>query len=202
MFHNFTLNENTHRIVIMKKLLVTFFTVLFCLTLSVGWSVTMDDLFKRDGLYYKKFTEVPFTGKTDGKSQGSFKNGKREGSWAKYWYNGQLWNEGDYKNGKREGSWIGYYKNGQLHYKNNYKNNKMEGSWVSFHKNGQLNSKGDFKNGKKEGLWLGYYGNGQLLLKGQFKNGLQEGSWIGYHDNGTINMRFTATFKNGQWISD
>ena len=33
---------------------------------------TMDDLVKRDGLHYKKFTDVPFTGEVTGKKQGSF----------------------------------------------------------------------------------------------------------------------------------
>jgi hypothetical protein len=32
---------------------------------------TMDDLVKRDGLHYKKFTDVPFTGEVTGKKQGS-----------------------------------------------------------------------------------------------------------------------------------
>jgi len=37
-------------------------------------------LVKRDGIYYEKFTDVPFTGKVDGKTTGYFKNGKRDGS--------------------------------------------------------------------------------------------------------------------------
>ena len=103
IFHNFTLNTNIHRIVIMNKLLITFFTVLFCFTLSVGWSEVMDDLVKRDGLYYKKFTQVPFTGKITGQDQGTFKNGEAEGFWVSYYENGQLWGKGNYKNSKWEG---------------------------------------------------------------------------------------------------
>jgi len=30
----------------------------------------MDDLMKRDGFYYREFTDVPFTGKITGKEQG------------------------------------------------------------------------------------------------------------------------------------
>jgi antitoxin component YwqK of YwqJK toxin-antitoxin module len=108
------------------------------MTSSVGWSETMDGLIKRDTIYYKKFTEVPFTGKIDGQEQGSMKNGKREGSWDRrlhsslsywvsYWKSGQLWNKGDYKNGKKEGSWVSYYNDGSI--------------WKQF--------SGTFKNGKK-----------------------------------------------------
>ena len=98
----------------MNKTLITFFTLLFCLTSSVGWSETMDDLVERDGVHYKKFTQVPFTGEVTGKEQGSFKNGKKEGFWTEYWKNGQLFSKGDFKNGKKEGSWVGYEEDGSL----------------------------------------------------------------------------------------
>ena len=48
----------------MKKLTLTFLTILFCLTSSVVWSKTVsdDDLVERNGLLFKKFKEVPFSG--------------------------------------------------------------------------------------------------------------------------------------------
>ena len=193
---NFTLNVNIHRIVIMKKLLITFFTVFFCLTSSIGWSLELNDLVKRDGIYYEKFSDVPFTGKTTGPDQGSFKNGKKDGSWISYWGNGQLSFKGDYKNDKREGSWVRYWDNGQLNYKGDYKNGKREGSWVSYHENGQLNEKSYIKNGEKDGSWVRYWKNGQLRDKGDYKNGKKEGSWISYYDNGTVFKELTGTYKN------
>ena len=74
----------------------------------------MDDLVEREGTYYKKFSDVPFTGKTEGKEQGSFKNGLREGPWEIYHENVRLNSKGDYKNGKKEGSWVGYLKDGSV----------------------------------------------------------------------------------------
>ena len=41
---------------------------------SPSWSETMDDLVERDGLYYKKFTNTPFTGEVSGIQSGGFKN--------------------------------------------------------------------------------------------------------------------------------
>ena len=61
----------------------------------------MDDLIVRDGLFYKLFSDVPFTGKLTGYQQGSFKNGERDGPWVGYYENGQLWYKGNFKNGKR-----------------------------------------------------------------------------------------------------
>ena len=111
----------------------------------------MDDLVEREGTYYKKFTDVPFTGQVEGKRQGSFKNGKHEGSWVGYHDNGQLLEKGDYKNGRQEGSWVSYYENGQLMYK------------------------GDYKNGRHDGSWMGYFDDGSVItpLTGTYKDGVK-----------------------------
>ena len=112
----------------------------------------MADLVERDGLTYKKFTDVPFTGEVDEELwQGDYKNGKQEGPWVFYHKNGQLRTKGNYKNGEWEGPWIWYYKNGQLKSKGDYKNGKREGSQVMYHKDGRVDERGTgtFKNGKK-----------------------------------------------------
>ena len=82
----------------------------------------MDDLVERDGLYYKKFTDVPFTGKITGKTQGLFKNGRKHGLWVGYHDNGQLGYKGTYKNGKLDGPWVYYHDDRQLKYKATFKN--------------------------------------------------------------------------------
>ena len=46
----------------------------------MGEEVTMDHLVERDGVHYKKFTDVPFTGKVTGESQEPFKDGKQGGT--------------------------------------------------------------------------------------------------------------------------
>ncbi len=64
----------------MKQTLLTICLILFALP-SWGEALTIDDLVERDGLYYKKFSDVPFTGEiSQGKEQGSFNNGKRNGN--------------------------------------------------------------------------------------------------------------------------
>ena len=37
--------------------------------------IDCDDLVRREGLFYEKFTNIPFTGEATGQIQGSFKNG-------------------------------------------------------------------------------------------------------------------------------
>jgi hypothetical protein len=57
------------------KLINTLLTVLLITLLpSLGWSTPLDELVFRDGLYYPKFSDVPFTGEVTGRTQGNFPN--------------------------------------------------------------------------------------------------------------------------------
>ena len=98
----------------MKKLSLTLLTCLLFLSPNVVLSETMDDLVVRDLIYYKKFSDVPFSGKTTGLQQGTFKKGVLDGEWISYWDNGQLYSKGNYKNGGREGAWVYYRNNGNV----------------------------------------------------------------------------------------
>ena len=102
---------------------------------------TMDDLVERDGLYYKKFTDVPFTGTITGKSQGEIKNGRKDGSWTVHHDNGQLWWKGTYKHYRPNGPWVWYHDNGQLSYKGTYKDGYKVGPWTAYWNNGGLKEK-------------------------------------------------------------
>ena len=163
-------------------------TILLCLSASLVWSETMDDLVMRDNLYYKKFTDVPFTGKVTGNgssewrksfiSKGSFKNGKKNGLWIRYYDNGQLWDKGTYINGKKEGYWIAYFDDGKLWYK------------------------GNMRNGNEDGFWIFYFSNGQLHYKGKYINFKKEGPWVSYLRDGSVIPSDTGTFKDGKKISD
>jgi hypothetical protein len=61
----------------MKKFFVPAALTLALLpSIAFGDTNRLDSLVKTGELYYKKITDVPFTGKTTGKIQGSFQNGK------------------------------------------------------------------------------------------------------------------------------
>ena len=118
---------------------------------ALAFGETIDDLVITNGLYYKKYTDVPFTGNTTGKSQGSFRNGKKHGPWVSYHDNGQVFSQGTYKNDKEDGPWVVYYKNGQLLSKGTLKDGKMDGPWVGYNDDGTVWEKytGTYKNGVK-----------------------------------------------------
>jgi antitoxin component YwqK of YwqJK toxin-antitoxin module len=134
----------------MKRILAPIVLLTFLFP-SLAYGVTMDDLVVRGGLWYEKFNDVPFTGKTTGKTQGTFRNGKKDGPWVYYRSNGQLRFKGTLKNGKREGHWVHYHLNGQLWDKGTYKDGKRDGPWVGYNKDGTVRESdtGTFKDGVK-----------------------------------------------------
>ena len=158
----------------MRHLLTSVIFVVFLFpSLALGQGVTMDDLVERDGLYYKEFTDVPFTGEVTGQHQGRIKDGKQDGPW------------------------VGYHENGQLNYKGTYKDGEQDGPWVVYHDNGRLSYKGAWKNEAQDGPWVGYWEGGELWLKGTYKDGKKEGVWVGYFSDGTVWEKYTGTFKDG-----
>ena len=85
--------------------------------------VKFKDLVITNGLYFKKLTNIPFTGKvTEGREQGRLKNGKKVGVWVEYDGNGRVSKEVTYENGKKV-TWVKYkyHSNGQLRTKETYK---------------------------------------------------------------------------------
>ena len=117
--------------------------------LALGGEVKLEDLVVREGLFYKKFLDVPFTGRTTGTEQWTFRNGKKDGPYVSYHKNGQLYEKGTYKDGKLDGPWVEYYKDGHLLFKGTFKDGKRDGPWIFYWSNGQLDFKGTYKDGKK-----------------------------------------------------
>ena len=75
--------------------------------------VTMEELEERNSIYFKKNSNIPFTGKIDGFSfgvytKGQMKTGKAEGEWYFYHSNGNLDRVGNFQNGLQDGKWYFY----------------------------------------------------------------------------------------------
>ena len=112
--------------------------------------VKMNDLTERDGLYFKKSSEIPFTGELEGRYQGKMLDGKREGLWLTYSPEGNLWFKKNYVNGIIDGISFMYHMNGQLRSKSLY-DMGVELSTEEYDKKGRLRFKLEFEkdvNGK------------------------------------------------------
>ena len=60
--------------------------VLLFPAIVVGETVKREDLTKRDGLFYKKFTDVPFSGEVNYgvRKREAYKDGKKNRTWVEY----------------------------------------------------------------------------------------------------------------------
>ena len=213
------------------KTLLTLLTCLFVLSPTVVMSETVkwDDLVERNGIYYKKFTDVPFTGTVTGKSKGKVKKGKRDGPWVSY-LDGQLFSKGTYKDGKRHGPWVQYWLNGKLWSKGTYKNGLKEGPFVSFERDGKVRGKdtGTYKNGEKiepnvvisetvkygdlvERNGLFYKRSSDVPFSGEvtgrlqvtIKNGKRVGAFVTYWENGQLMTKgnYKDEDRDGAWVN-
>ena len=100
--------------------------ILFFLKLLKNHNIVdllFDDYLFRDGKVYKKFSDVPYTGKIkspNGKDKfwmtTNYKNGLAHGLYQRFFLDGSLMETGMYKKGDREGEWKGYYPDGSIDY--------------------------------------------------------------------------------------
>ena len=103
----------------------------------------LSELVERDGLYYQKFSDVPYSGAVE----------------EEYTFGG--FREGRIENGLKEGPWIQWYDNGQIWTKWMYHQGTIE-YFERRHENGQLEEVCEYQNGKMHGLFTRYFENGQI----------------------------------------
>ena len=125
-----------------EELLENFFQGILDKTFDLGIDFTQ--LVKKNGLYYKKNSEEPYTGKCFGYFKngqiglkGMVSNGLKDNEWS-YWYsNSQKKMLVHYSEGKKSGNWKFWYDTGRIRIDSNYKNNRMVGKNTWWYKNGK-----------------------------------------------------------------
>lgn len=135
-----------------KKIAILLVFIFSSVCLSKELSIY--DLTKREGIYYEKATDVPYTGEliiryTSGKVSTikNYRKGILHGAYEMYHIDGKLLERGTYKNGKLDGAYESYWYNGQILVKGSYKNAKVDGLYEMYHRNGELEVKRIYKNG-------------------------------------------------------
>lgn len=114
------------------------------------------DLQDRNGIYYEKDQEPPFSGKSldwwniekkKKSSEVNFKDGKYHGLMTLWHENGQKKAIANYRDEKYHGTTTNWYKSGQKKSEANYKDGNVDGEWTYWNKNGE-NSKEDNDNNR------------------------------------------------------
>lgn len=150
----------------------------------------------------------------------NYKNGKKNGFYYKYAYNG---NKPDgyiaikelFVNDLREGTGTYYYADGKIRLTIPYKEGKKEGiareydregniiTILEYHKNILINrQKVNRRNqeNQKDGLWLEFYDDGKFRKEENYSNGLLDGYVREYDRNG--NIKLVLYYKEGRLIDN
>ena len=105
----------------MKRLLLIVLPLLLIVGCSKEPINIETTLVERDGVFYTKDTNKPYTGQVfslydDGKKkeEGTFKDGKKDGLWTWWYENGQKKTKGTYKDGKQVGKWTWHNEDGSV----------------------------------------------------------------------------------------
>ena len=146
----------------MNKLLILLFPILISFNSygsyhSYSETICVDtDAQEKGGIIYLPSKTKPFTGKNlckyengQKKSEGNFKDGKKDGKRTSWNENGQIEVEENFKDGKLidETAYL-YHENGQKHYEINFKDSKFDGKSTMWHENGQKEAEAMYKDGE------------------------------------------------------
>ena len=120
-------------------------------------SIQIDEIVKRDDTFYRKFSNIPFSGHIES-----------------YHPNGQLKIIGDLSDGKKVGNWIEYYLSGIKKSEGQFADGKKDGPWVYYFLNATIKEKQFFIDGQKDGLWEKFDVHGTVVQTESYQNG----KWI------------------------
>jgi len=155
--------------------------------------------------------------------------GKRDGTWKKYYTNNRVRYVGTFDHGKEVGTFKYYSASSsdypiiikEFHKNENYADvqffttsgileskgvmigKKREGKWLFYHSNGKaIMSEENYKNGKLDGVYQTFYSNGELTEITSYKNGLIDGNYKKYSIKGLLynDFNYSGGKLNGMAI--
>lgn len=106
----------------------------------------------------------------------------------------QIKEKGNYKEGKKEGNFFHYNFDGSISWQMTYKNNLYDGIVVTYFENCIQEKIRHFKNNIADGMFVDFYPNGSLKMISYYKNGQKSGDWEIFDKDG--NQICKSNFKN------
>jgi antitoxin component YwqK of YwqJK toxin-antitoxin module len=125
--------------------------------------------------------------------------GREQGLWREFYEDGKIKSEGNYKDGKREKPWNFYFNNGQVEQTGEYVKGKPSGEWKKYFQDGNLNRDEFYDNGKENGIMTEYARDSTIIAKGNYVDGKKDGVW-NFNNNGYIATgKFLEDREDGLW---
>jgi uncharacterized protein len=148
------------------------------------------------------------------KSSGSYRNGKKQGTFRQYDPRGneemaQLYEqdllvaEGNLDSlGRKVGLWKLYYLSGQVKAEGSYKEGLKEGNWKYFYSDGVVIQVGSYTNDLPVGNWKWYYSNSLLHRDENYLRGKENGHCVEYDSLGNVLTEgdYANGRRTGPWI--
>ena len=196
----------------MKKLLLLMICVFLSFE-STAKEVNFNNLVKREGIWFEKFSDNPYSGDVVGKEKGKMIKGQKIGEWNST-YGGSNNNyfrvKENYKKGKLHGKRLEFVSStGKLFFKEIFKKGKLIES-LKYHDNGEISEHKKYVKGNADHYkYISYFKNGQIATKGSF-SGLYDpftgdelngdGKYFDYHENGILHYK--QNWKKGLIVDD
>ncbi|MBO9703407.1 MAG: hypothetical protein J7604_24575 [Sporocytophaga sp.] len=133
-------------------------------------------------------------------SEGTYKDGERDGVWKYYELTGVATSEENYKAGVKNGPGKTFYLNGKKDSEFNYKDGALDGFYQGFYTNGKTSFEGYYVNDRKEGYWYRYYPNGKVSDVYYYLKGEEYGVYEDYSTSG--HKRLTTVLKDGVFAEE
>ncbi|HXS38243.1 MAG TPA: hypothetical protein VN721_16185 [Flavipsychrobacter sp.] len=125
-----------------------------------------------------------------------FSKGKKEGSYKKWYFNGNLQETSNYSDDKRDGQTVFYFEDGSKAGEYMYSDGLMDGDATTYYPNGKVSDVGTFKKDLQSGDWKEYYENGNMKAEGKYADGDKQGPWKEYDEGG--NYKKTVRYEKGE----
>lgn len=117
--------------------------------------------------------------------EGTWKEGRREGFWRGWHWEGQLRDCVNYRAGSREGAYRSYYPTGFNREYRTYYGDKLHGLSLKWDSSGMLTLRCHFREGKLEGEYREFYhGNGVPHIWTSYKAGKRHGDYACWYRSG------------------
>ncbi len=130
------------------------------------------------------------------KSEGYYKNGRREGPWLYKYENGERYISLFFREDKKDGSYKLWYPSGGLKEMRNYKSDTLDGEYMAKFIDGSPKESRFYKNGLLEGTARLWYKSKGLNQETQWSNNSLNGTFKEWYANGRL--KFETTYKNGK----
>ena len=187
---------------------------------ALAQTVHPDSLDMREGLYYERGSDTPFSGAVEdpGRMMGQVEDGMRIGAWKGWHLNGQrswvfehkdgqlthrtLWHtngakrmEGRYVDGKPDGVHPRWDENGQKVSEETYRAGALHGPRRLWDPDGNLLREIKYEDGQRHGSATWYFANGQKRWETHYEAGQRTGTWTQWTSKGALFMQ--SEWNNG-----